>query len=58
MGDVIKLKAFRKAQERETREAEAAANRLKFGQTKSQKQLQKREAERATKAIDSHKRED
>ncbi|MGE8134757.1 DUF4169 family protein [Novosphingobium subterraneum] len=58
MGDVVKLRAVRKAKARVSREVEAQANRAKFGRTKGEKLREAQEAERATRQLDGAKREE
>lgn len=57
MTEVISLKQKRKAKLRSTKEKTAAENRRIHGRTKEEKQLEKRDAERAQKHLDSHKLE-
>jgi hypothetical protein len=57
MGQPINLNKARKAKARTSKEAEAAANRVKFGRTKAEKLAEKRAAERAAKAVDDRRRE-
>ena len=58
MGDIVNLRQLRKRVARKDREAEAAANRAKFGQTKEQRTLRQIEAEKLRKALDGAERED
>jgi hypothetical protein len=58
MADIVNLRAVRKRKAREAEQVHAAENRIKFGRTKAEKQLEKAEAERESKNIDAHKRED
>lgn len=58
MGDVINLRAVRKAKARVSREVEAQANRAKFGRTRGEKLREAQEAERAAKLLDGAKREE
>lgn len=58
MGDVVNLRAVRKAKARASREVEAQANRAKFGRTKGDKLREAQEAERTAKLLDGAKRED
>jgi hypothetical protein len=58
MADIVSLSKARKAKARAEKEATAAGNRAKFGRTKSEKQRDAAERERAGKAADAHKRED
>jgi hypothetical protein len=58
MGDVVNLRAVRKAKARVSREVEAQANRAKFGRTKGEKLREAQEAERAARQLDGAKREE
>ncbi|NLR71348.1 DUF4169 family protein [Novosphingobium sp. ERN07] len=58
MGDVVNLRAVRKAKERDARAVEAQANRAKFGRTKGEKARDQHEAERAARLLDGAKREE
>ncbi len=58
MAEIVNLRTFRKQKERSVKEADAQANRLKFGRTKAEKLRVTSEKERAEKHIDGHKRED
>ncbi len=58
MGDVVNLRAVRKAKARVSREVEAQANRAKFGRTKGEKLRAAQEADRTTKLLDGAKREE
>jgi hypothetical protein len=52
MADILNLRRARKEKARRDRESEAAANRLRFGRSKAQKEA-KRDAEaRAARALD------
>jgi hypothetical protein len=51
------LSKARKARARADKEAQAAENRAKFGRTKAEKQQERAERERASKAVDAHERE-
>jgi hypothetical protein len=55
MGDVVNLKRFRKRTEREQLSKQAEANRTRFGQTKSERALEKRRAKRASDLLDQHR---
>ena len=57
MTDVINLRQKRKAKARDDKGKQAAENRRIHGRTKAQKQLDKKEAERSKKHLDSHKLE-
>jgi hypothetical protein len=54
MGDLINLKKFRKRAAREQSEQEAAANRARFGRTRSERTLEQLRAERARELLDQH----
>jgi hypothetical protein len=58
MADIINLRRLRKNKRRDEDAKLADANRLKFGQSKSDKLLQKAETQRADKAFTAHKREE
>jgi hypothetical protein len=57
MTEVINLKQKRKAKTRVEKEKQASENRLKFGRTKGEKQLEKLVADKAVRHIEGHKRE-
>lgn len=57
MSDVINLRQQRKAKARTDKEKQAEANRLVHGRTKGEKQKSKKEAERASKLLEGHKRD-
>ena len=54
--NVIKFGKAKKAIARTAREKQAAANRVRFGQKKSQKDIKKALAEKLQKKLDGHKR--
>ncbi|GAA0296080.1 hypothetical protein GCM10009087_02280 [Sphingomonas oligophenolica] len=58
MADIINLRLARKARGRAAAEAEAAANRVKFGQSRQEKQAGRAETLRVDKTLDGAKRED
>ena len=58
MAEIINLRTFRKQKARSGKEAEAEANRLKFGRSKAEKQRDALEKAVAEKHIEGHKRED
>jgi Domain of unknown function (DUF4169) len=58
MADIINLRQVRKNKLRDEDAKVADANRLKFGQSKADKRLQKAEVKRADKAFTAHKREE
>lgn len=57
MTEVINLNQKRKAKARTEKEKKAAQNRIKFGRTKQEKNLEKLDARRAEKHIQGHKLE-
>lgn len=57
MAEIVNLRVARKAKARIAARATADANATKFGRTKGQKALEKTEAEKASAALDAHKRE-
>jgi hypothetical protein len=50
--DILSLSKARKAKARAGKEQQAAENRILFGRTKAEKQLQKAQDERADKTLD------
>jgi hypothetical protein len=52
MGDVVNLNKFRKAREQRRTEAQAAENRVRYGQPKDAKAKAQRDAEQANKDLD------
>ncbi len=57
MGDIVNLRAARKAKARRGHERNAAQNRVAFGQTKQQRGLAERQRAMAERKIDAHLRE-
>ncbi|HAU1153222.1 TPA: DUF4169 family protein [Legionella pneumophila] len=55
MADVINLNKKRKTKVRLEKEKKASENRIKFGRTKKEKQLEKQDNERSERHLDSHK---
>ena len=55
MGDLVNLKRFRKRAVREQSEQEAAANRARFGRTKSERELDEVRDRRAHELLDHHR---
>jgi hypothetical protein len=55
MGDVVNLKQFKKRAARDRSEKEAAANRTRFGRTKSERIQEERRASRADDVLDQHR---
>ncbi len=58
MAELINLNKARKAKARKAGKSQAAENRVKFGQTKGQKQVAQLDAERARRELEGKKRED
>ncbi len=58
MTEPINLNKFRKARDKAKKKAVAAENRMKFGRTKAQRDLEEARAEKTAKHTDAHKRED
>lgn len=56
--DIVNLRQARKAKKRVEREGQAAENRIKFGQTKEQRQKQRADTERSVRHLDGHRRDD
>ncbi len=55
MGDLINLKQFRKRVAKQRAEQEAAANRARFGRTRSERELEELRGERASEHLDQHR---
>jgi hypothetical protein len=55
MGDLVNLKQFKKRAARGQSEKEAAANRARFGRTKSERILDESRASRAGDLLDQHR---
>ena len=55
MGDVVNLRQFKKRAARDQSEKDAAANRTRFGRTKSERLLDKRRTGRADDLLDQHR---
>lgn len=58
MGEIVNLRRARKEKARSANDAEAAANRAKFGAKKAERAHRAAETDRAVKSLDGHKRED
>jgi hypothetical protein len=56
MAEIISLSKARKAKARAEKDQLAAENRVKFGRTKAEKQLDKARDTLATNRIESHRR--
>ena len=57
MAEIINLRQARKAARRKLDEANAAANRAKFGRTRAERVAQASEQDRAARLLDGAKRE-
>lgn len=57
MADIVNLRTARKRKARDAKDAQAAENRIKFGRTKAEKDLEKAKAALEAKRIDAHKRD-
>ena len=57
MGEIIKFNQKRKEMARAEKEKKASENRVKFGRTKEEKQLEKSKTEKANRHLDGHKRD-
>lgn len=57
MAEVINLNKKRKAKNKVEKEKKASENRIKFGRTKIEKQLEKLDIERHQRHLDGHKLE-
>ncbi len=55
MGDVVNLKRFRKNAARDRAAAQAGANRVKFGRSKSERASEDDRARRASEMLDQHR---
>lgn len=55
MGEIVNLNRVRKAKAKTDREKQAAENRVKFGQTKAEKQKRQAEEVAVRRQIDGHK---
>ena len=56
--EVVNLRSVRKRKKRAEKASEAAANRIAFGRTKSEKTRTRANLALQRKALDKHKRED
>lgn len=57
MGDVINLRAARKARERAEKETTATRNRADKGRSKAEKSRAEAEADRRRRTLDQHRRD-
>jgi len=58
VAEPVNLNKFRKAKRRAEKEQRASENRVKFGRTKAEKEIEKSRAEKLKKAADDHKLDD
>lgn len=58
MADVISLNKARKALQRKAAKEQAAENRIRFGQTKGEREKHQKDAERIARELEGKKRED
>jgi hypothetical protein len=58
MSEIVNLTRVRKAKAREDREAQAAANRTKYGRTKAERERQTAQDAIDAARLDGHKREE
>jgi hypothetical protein len=58
MADVISLNKARKALQRKAAKAQAAENRIRFGQSKPAREQQQKEAQRIARELDGKQRDD
>ena len=57
MGEIVNLNRARKAKAKADREVQAAENRVRFGQTKAEKQKAQVERDAKNRKLDGHKME-
>ena len=57
MAEIVNLRQARKAKARDEKDAAAAANRAKFGRTKTERQEEAAKAALEAKKLDGHKRD-
>ena len=55
MGDLVNLKRFKKRAAREQSEQDAAANRARFGRTRSERELEATRTDHARELLDQHR---
>jgi Domain of unknown function (DUF4169) len=58
MADIINLRRFKKDRARTEKAEQADVNRVKFGQTKAEKQVREAEKTLSNRTLDGHKRSD
>jgi hypothetical protein len=56
MGDIVNLRRARKARARSEAEKTAAANRVAFGRTKTEREISDKEKALAARRLDGHER--
>lgn len=56
--EIVSLNKARKALQRKAAKAQAAENRVKFGQSKGEREKQQKDAERIARELEGKKRED
>jgi len=56
MAEIVNFNKARKSKARADRKARATENRVKFGRTKADRDLEKARAEKAVRNIDAHRR--
>jgi hypothetical protein len=54
-GEIINLKRARKTKARTAKEAEADANRVRFGRTKAERELSSAKGQLAARRLDGHR---
>lgn len=57
MSDPVNLNRARKARQKAAREQQAAENRVKFGRTRAEKQMEAAQAEKRELFVRAHRRE-
>ena len=57
MAEIVNLRQARKGKARGDKEAQAAANRAKFGRSKAEKDVEAAKQALADRALEGHKRE-
>ena len=57
MAEIVNLRQLRKSKAREDRSAEAERDRILHGRSKTEKQRERLEAERAANFVEGHRRE-
>ena len=57
MAEIVNLRQARKAKARADKEAQAAANRARFGRSKAEKDAEAAKQALADRALEGHKRE-